>query len=115
MDGLKTLAEKKCMPCKGGTPPLKGAGLASLHGQLGHDWKVIREHQLEKEFKFKNFAQALEFTNRIGAVAEAEDHHPDIFLAWGKVGITLWTHSIDGLAEGDFVMAAKIESLPRPA
>jgi 4a-hydroxytetrahydrobiopterin dehydratase len=114
MDSLETLAQKQCVPCKGGTPPLKGKELDSLARQLGHDWKVIGEHQLEKEFKFKNFAQALEFTNRIGAVAEEQDHHPDIFLAWGKVGVTLWTHSIDGLAEGDFVMAAKIESLPRP-
>jgi 4a-hydroxytetrahydrobiopterin dehydratase len=74
----------------------------------------VGEHHLEKQFAFKDFKQALEFTNKVGAVAEDQGHHPDIALAWGKVGITLWTHKIDGLTESDFVMAAKIESIPVP-
>ena len=74
---------------------------------------VVSEHLLEKEYKFKDFAQALAFTNRIGAVAEEQGHHPDIYLAWGKVGVKLWTHKIDGLTESDFFMAAKIESISK--
>lgn len=114
MESLEMLAKRDCVPCKKGTPPLKGEALASLAQRLGAAWAVKNGHQLEREYKFKDFAQALEFTNRIGALAESQNHHPDIALAWGKVGVTLWTHSIDGLAEGDFVMAAKIETLPRP-
>lgn len=113
MDTCDILAAKECIPCKGGVPPLKGRDLGDLTEKLGHDWKVIAEHHLEKEFTFKDFAQALAFTNRVGAVAEAQGHHPDIYLAWGKVGVKLWTHKIDGLTESDFVMAAKIESVPR--
>jgi 4a-hydroxytetrahydrobiopterin dehydratase len=107
----KTLAKKDCIPCKGGVAPLKGQSLSGLEAQLGNGWKVRSEHHLEKEYTFKNFAEALAFTNRVGVVAEAQDHHPDIFLTYGKVGIKLWTHKIDGLTESDFVMAAKIEAL----
>lgn len=114
MEACDILAAKDCIPCKGGVPPLKGAGLQELSAQLSHDWKVVDEHHLEKRFTFKDFKQALDFTNKVGAVAEAQGHHPDIALAWGKVGITLWTHKIDGLTESDFVMAAKIESIPIP-
>jgi 4a-hydroxytetrahydrobiopterin dehydratase len=113
MDACDILAAKECIPCKGGVPPLKGRDLVDLADKLGHDWKVVSEHHLEKEYAFKDFAQALAFTNRVGAVAEAQGHHPDIYLAWGKVGVKLWTHKIDGLTESDFVMAAKIESVPR--
>ena len=111
MDALETLAAKDCIPCKGGVAPLKGAELRALASQLGHGWKVVDEHQLEKKFEFKDFKQALAFTNKVGAVAEAQDHHPDILLGWGKVGVTVWTHKIDGLTESDFVLAAKIESI----
>jgi 4a-hydroxytetrahydrobiopterin dehydratase len=113
METLETLAKKDCAPCKAGTAPLKGAALSALTKQLGPEWIVKNEHHLERQYKFKDFVQALEFTNRVGALAESQNHHPDIYLAWGKVGITLWTHSIDGLAEGDVVMAAKIETLSR--
>lgn len=114
LDTLESLASKDCVPCKGGTPPLKGPALKALQDQLSHGWMVVDEHQLEKEFKFKDFKQALDFTNAVGAIAEAQGHHPDIYLAWGKVRITVWTHKIDGLTESDFVMAAKIENVPRP-
>jgi len=103
------LAQKKCIPCQGGVPPLKGDELKAAYAQLGNDWKLVDEHHLEKEYAFENFAQALDFTNRVGAIAEAEDHHPDILTAWGKVGVTVWTHKIDGLTESDFVLAAKVE------
>lgn len=105
------LAAKECVPCKGGVPPLKGEALAKLHAALGNGWQIVNEHHLEKDYKFKDFAGALAFTDRIGALAEAQGHHPDIYLAWGKVKITIWTHKIDGLTESDFVFAAKADQL----
>jgi len=111
---IKDLAGKRCAPCEGGIAPLTGAELRKLKQALGRGWDVVEEHHLTKEFKFKNFAEALQFTNLVGAVAEHQGHHPDIALAWGKVGITLWTHAIGGLSENDFVLAAKIEKLKRP-
>lgn len=105
------LASKECVPCKGGVPPLKGQELVVLHTQLSNDWQVLNEHHLEKEYKFKNFREALAFTNRVGDLAEQQGHHPDIFLAWGKVKLTIWTHKIDGLTESDFVFAAKADQL----
>ena len=108
---MSELAEKECIPCKGGIPPLKGQALAELLKKLGNNWAVINEHHLEKEFTFKDFREALAFTNRVGELAEAQGHHPDIGLSWGRVKITIWTHKIDGLTESDFIMAAKIERL----
>jgi len=107
------LAEKECVPCKGGVPPLKGNDLAKLVGQLDGGWRVVNEHHLEKEYQFKDFLEALAFTNRVGALAEAQGHHPDIYLTWGKVKLTIWTHSNNGLTESDFVLAAKADKLPR--
>jgi 4a-hydroxytetrahydrobiopterin dehydratase len=104
------LADKQCVPCRGGVPPLQGKELASLHKSVPQ-WNVANEHHLQREFKFPDFKQALAFVNRVGALAEEQGHHPDILLAWGKAGITLWTHKIDGLTESDFVMAAKIDRL----
>ena len=109
---MSDLASKTCVPCRGGVPPLTGASLEALHRQLP-DWTVVNEHHLERTFTFPDFAQALAFTNKVGALAEEQGHHPDIALAWGKVGITTWTHKIDGLTESDFVLAAKIDRLPR--
>ena len=106
-----SLAEAKCEPCRGGIPPLKGEALAKLLNRLGGNWGVVDQHHLEKTFKFKNFAEALAFTNRVGELAESVGHHPDIHLSWGRVKIQVWTHKIDGLAESDFVMAAKIDVL----
>ena len=105
------LSEHECKPCQGGVPPLAGDALQTLHDQLGNDWQVIDGHHLEKEYGFKNFAEALAFTNQVGALAEEIFHHPDIFLAWGKVRVTLWTHKIDGLNEADFIFAAKADAL----
>jgi 4a-hydroxytetrahydrobiopterin dehydratase len=90
--------------------PLKGEELTKLQQEIPA-WMVTNEHHLEREFRFPDFKQALEFVNRVGAVAEEQGHHPDILLSWGKVGITLWTHAVDGLTESDFIMAAKIDRL----
>ncbi len=108
---MSELAAKSCVPCMGGVPPLEGPELERLQAQLGGDWQVVDGHHLEKEFTFPDFRQALGFTNRIGEVAEQEGHHPDIHLAWGKVGVQIWTHAIDGLTESDFILAAKIDRL----
>ena len=108
---MSKLAEKDCVPCKGGVPPLKGQALTKIRKQLNGHWKVIKGHHLEKEYDFKDFKQALAFTNRVGKLAEAQGHHPDIYLAWGKVKVTIWTHKVDGLTESDFVLAARADRL----
>jgi 4a-hydroxytetrahydrobiopterin dehydratase len=105
------LAAKECVPCQGGVPPLQGAELTELHDKLGHDWQVVDQHHLEKTFTFNDFHEALEFTNRVGELAEGIGHHPDIYLTWGKVKVSIWTHTIDGLAESDFIFAAKTNEL----
>lgn len=105
---MAELAQKDCVPCKGGAPPLKGNDLARLARELGEDWRVVNEHHLEREYKFENFRKALDFTNQVGELAEQQNHHPDIYLAWGRVKLTLWTHKIDGLTESNFVFAAKV-------
>jgi 4a-hydroxytetrahydrobiopterin dehydratase len=107
---MSELAAKECVPCRGGVPPLKGREIAALMEKLGGGWKVVDEHHLEKEYRFKNFREALDYTNGVGELAEAQGHHPDIYLAWGKVKLTLWTHKIDGLTESDFIFAAKADA-----
>jgi 4a-hydroxytetrahydrobiopterin dehydratase len=107
---MPSLASKTCVPCRGGVPPLKEKELESLHQQVPQ-WNVVNEHHITRNFTFHDFKQALDFVNRVGAVAEAQGHHPAILLAWGKAEITLWTHKIDGLTESDFIMAAKIDEL----
>jgi 4a-hydroxytetrahydrobiopterin dehydratase len=107
---MTELADKTCVPCRGGVPALKGSDLDAVH-KIVPDWTVTEEHHVTREFKFSDFAKALEFVNRVGRLAEEQGHHPDILLAWGKVGITLWTHKINGLTESDFIMAAKIDRL----
>ena len=106
---MRDLASMECVPCRGGVPPLEGQEIESYLDDLGNDWRVVEGHHLEKEYRFKNFREALDFTNRVGELAEAVGHHPDICLAWGKVGLTVWTHKIDGLHEADFVFAAKAD------
>jgi 4a-hydroxytetrahydrobiopterin dehydratase len=109
---MSDLASKHCVPCSGGVPPLKGNELNLYLHHLSNEWKIVNGHHLTRTFTFKDFRQALAFTNRVGEVAEAEGHHPDIYLGWGKVEITLFTHKIDGLTESDFILSAKIDKLP---
>ena len=106
---MSELAQENCIPCRGGVPPLKGEELDVLQEKLGNGWQIINEHHLEKEYIFADFIQALDFTVKVGEVAENQGHHPDIYLAWGKVKLTIWTHKIDGLTESDFILAAKAD------
>lgn len=109
------LASKTCIPCKGGIPPLEGEPLAALLAGLGNNWQLVEGRRLEKEFTFRNFRDALAFTNRVGELAEQQGHHPDVYLAWGKVRLLVWTHKINGLTESDFIFAAKADLLYTPA
>ncbi|MBI5136459.1 MAG: 4a-hydroxytetrahydrobiopterin dehydratase [Nitrospirae bacterium] len=109
---MSTLAERKCVPCEGGRArALDTGGIASYLRELGTGWQVIGTHHLEREFTFPDFARALAFTNRLGAVAEEQGHHPDIYLTWGRVRVTLWTHAVNGLTENDFILAARADTL----
>lgn len=108
---MSDLSHKKCIPCSGATPRLRGKEIESFFQQLSPGWKVVEDRHLEKEYTFPDFKHALEYTNGIGEIAESEGHHPDILLAWGRVKITLWTHKINGLTESDFILAAKCDEL----
>jgi 4a-hydroxytetrahydrobiopterin dehydratase len=105
-----SLAEKHCVPCRGGVPPLNGDALDKMKSQVS-GWQVVNDHHLEKNYPFPDFKTALDFVNRVGEIAEQEGHHPDLYLSWGKVGVKVWTHKIDGLTESDFILAAKMDQL----
>lgn len=107
---MSDLAMRECVPCRGGVPPLEAGRIAELLAELD-GWEVIAEHHLRKSYKPADFRAAQEFVNRVGDLAEAQGHHPDICFGWGHCEITIWTHKIDGLTESDFVLAAKIDRL----
>jgi 4a-hydroxytetrahydrobiopterin dehydratase len=107
---MSDLADRACVPCRGGVPPLEGEELEELSRQVP-GWEVVRGHHLRREFRFQNFREALDFVNRVGELAEEQSHHPDIDFGWGRAGITIFTHKIDGLTESDFVLAAKVDRL----
>ncbi|MCA9667660.1 MAG: 4a-hydroxytetrahydrobiopterin dehydratase [Myxococcales bacterium] len=108
---MSALSKKACVPCMGGIPPLGADEVAALKTQIDDGWRVVDNHHLERAYSFADFKAALDFTNAVGELAEAEGHHPDIYLAWGKAKVTIWTHKIDGLTESDFILAAKIDQL----
>jgi 4a-hydroxytetrahydrobiopterin dehydratase len=105
------LANRHCVPCRGGVPRMVGEEIEKLHRQLGEGWEVVDEHHLKKESEFADFAGALRYVNRVGEIAEQQGHHPDIHLSWGRVRVEIWTHKIDGLTESDFILAAKIDAI----
>lgn len=107
---MSELAERQCVPCRGGVPPLSGDELKNYSQQLPA-WEVVNQHHLTRNYQFKDFRETLEFVNRVGELAEEQGHHPDICFGWGKAEISIWTHKIDGLTESDFVLAAKIDKL----
>lgn len=102
------LAEKACIPCRGGVPPLSPEAAEGLLQQL-QGWQLVGHHHLRKEYRFAGFREALEFVDRVGAVAEEQRHHPDVHLSYGKAVVEIWTHKIDGLTESDFILAAKFD------
>ena len=104
------LADQKCVPCRGGTPPLTREQIEPLAAQL-EGWQVEDDKKLIKSFKVKNWVAAVDFVNRITPVAEAEGHHPDITFGWGYVTVSLKTKKIKGLHENDFIIAAKLDRM----
>ncbi len=112
---MRALAELKCVPCRGGEPALSAREIRELYDLLP-DWQIVMRDdipQLERSFTFKNFAQALTFTNQIGELAEEEDHHPRLVTAWGHVTVTWWTHVVKGLHRNDFILAARCDQIYR--
>lgn len=107
---MSSLASRRCVPCRGGVPPMRGDEIKEFLDEL-NGWEVIEEHHLRKDFKFGDFREALGFVDRIGEIAESEGHHPDISFGWGYAQIKIWTHKIDGLSESDFILAAKIDAV----
>jgi 4a-hydroxytetrahydrobiopterin dehydratase len=103
------LADRECVPCKGGVPPLEGSEITRLARELDSHWNVVDGHHLEKRYEFPDFKQGLDFVYRIGLIADAQGHHPDVRLSWGAVVLEIYTHAIDGLTESDFVLAAKFD------
>lgn len=107
------LAELKCVACRGGDPSLTEAEIAELLPQVP-EWQLVERDdipRLQRIFKFKNYAQSLDFTNKVAAIAEEQDHHPLIVLEWGRVMVQWWTHVVKGLHKNDFIMAAKTDEL----
>jgi 4a-hydroxytetrahydrobiopterin dehydratase len=110
---MSDLANRECVPCRGGVPPLKGDEITRLLVEL-NAWEVFNEHHLKKSYKFADFLKAQQFVISVGELAEEQGHHPDICFGWGHAEITIWTHKIDGLTESDFILAAKIDKRREP-
>jgi 4a-hydroxytetrahydrobiopterin dehydratase len=111
---MSALAQETCAPCRGGVPPLPATEAQALLREVP-DWRLSEDgKRIERHVKFRDFASALEFVTKIGAVAEEAGHHPDLALGWGYVAVSLHTHAIGGLQRADFVLAAKINALPHP-
>ncbi len=111
------LTDMKCVACRGGEPQATEQEIAAWKPQVA-DWEIVerdRVKRLERTFKFKDFQQALDFVNRVGQLAEADDHHPLIEFTWGRATISWWTHKIKGLHRNDFIMAAKTDEAHQPA
>jgi len=105
------LSKKKCIPCEGGIAPLDTKEVAEYRKQIQADWKITENKKISREYSFVNYKHTMDFVNKVANLAEKEGHHPVMHVHYGKVFIELWTHSIDGLSENDFIMASKIERL----
>ena len=103
------LADQQCIPCRGGVPPLPRERIDALLAQLEPGWSLTASGHLLRSYEFRDFAGALAFANRVGAIAEQQGHHPDLHVAWGRCAVEIWTHKIDGLTESDFYLAAKAD------
>ncbi len=109
MDATEPLAKRRCIPCEGGIPKLEPAAATELLARLDRAWTIEDGHHLHREFRFADFVSGLAFVNQVAAIAEENGHHPELLLTWGKVGVTIWTHTVNGLTESDFILAAKID------
>ena len=107
---MSGLAARECVPCRGDMPALAEARLADLHREIP-TWEVVDGHHLKKRFRFGDFREALGFVNRVGELAEEQGHHPDVGFGWGWAEVSVFTHSVDGLTENDFILAAKVDGL----
>lgn len=107
------LADNRCIPCRGGVPPLDANRANELLEQLETGWRLNDDGHLEREYAFRNFNAAMVLANAVAAIADEEDHHPDLHVAWGKCRVEIWTHKIDGLTESDFFFAAKVDRANR--
>ncbi len=107
---MNDLTNKNCVPCKTGTAPFSGDEIKKYLNEV-KDWQAINKHHLVKKYSFSDFISALSFVNRVGKIAEQENHHPNICFTWGMVEITIWTHRIGGLHENDFILASKLDEL----
>ena len=113
---MAALTSLKCVPCRAGTPQATDEEILQLHAEIP-DWQLVEREgikRLERAFRFKNFAEALQFTDKVGELAEAEGHHPALLTEWGRVTVTWWTHKIKGLHRNDFILAAKTDGLAAP-
>ena len=108
---MEQLAKKDCQPCKGGMLAMKKNEAKQFFHELGNAWQMVNHHHLQKAYDFGTYRECLDFLNIIGELAELQNHHPDIYLSWGQVEVSIWTHKVDGLTESDFILAAKIEQL----
>lgn len=108
---MTDLAARRCVPCRGDTPPLPEERRRELLRSLHPDWRIRDSHHLQRTWRLRDFAQALALANRIGEIAERENHHPTLEIAWGRLTASIHTHAIDDLTESDFILAAKIDRL----
>jgi 4a-hydroxytetrahydrobiopterin dehydratase len=116
---MSELARRACVPCRGGVPPLNEEQIAPLLAQLGTTWHVVERADLRHDpvkilartYRFENFAEAMQAADRIGEMAEEQQHHPDLAVSWGRLVVEVWTHKIGGLTESDFIFAAKCDAL----
>lgn len=105
---MTDLADRECIPCRGGVPPLASERVTELLAELGGGWEINGAGHLTRTYACRNFVEALAFANQVGVIAETEQHHPDLYVRWGACGVEIWTHKIDGLTESDFFLAAKV-------
>lgn len=104
-----SLADQKCIPCRGGIPAMERSRAEALLRELDGDWLPNPDGHLERTYSFEDFTKAMAFANKVAEIAEAEGHHPDLYIAWGKCRVEIWTHKIRGLTESDFYLAAKAD------
>jgi 4a-hydroxytetrahydrobiopterin dehydratase len=118
---MSELAQRACVPCRGGVPPLDDEQIAPLLAQLGTGWHVAERVDAKRgtvkiltcTYRFANFAEAMQAALRIGEMAEEQQHHPDLYVSWGRLAVEIWTHKIGGLTESDFIFAAKCDAIVR--